>query len=192
MVDQLLALLMALDSIVPEQFIKVAKISTSSRYPHTDLSLPQTGKQLVEVPPIVSHWGDQAACRAGRPGQSSSAFGPVEQIVDIPVPRGAPRDVHQDPLRAAGSTGLPVTANQWFFTLFPKLKKCGLGILVGMDQKDRYTARCFHTVVHTPVVCNDRCHGLWGAENCGFSAVAVHPGRRHFLRCAEADSHGPL
>ena len=66
MVDQLLALLMALDSIVPEQFIKVPKISTSSRYPHTDLSLPQTGEQLVEVPTIVSHWGDQASCRANR------------------------------------------------------------------------------------------------------------------------------
>ena len=65
-----------------------------------------------------------------------------------------------------------------------------LSILVGMDQKDRYAVRCFHTVVHTPVVCNDRCHGSWGAENCGISAVAVHPGRRHPGRGAEADSHG--
>ena len=30
------------------------------------------------------------------------------------------------------------------------------------------------------------------AENCGFSAVAVQQGRRHFLRGAHADSHGPL
>ena len=25
-----------------------------------------------------------------------------------------------------------------------------------------------------PLVCNDRCHGLWGAGNCGISTVAVH------------------
>ena len=42
------------------------------------------------------------------------------------------------------------------------------GILVGMDQKDRYVARCPHPVVHMPVVCNDRCRGSSGAENCGF------------------------
>ena len=29
------------------------------------------------------------------------------------------------------------------------------------------------------------------AENCGFSAVAVHQGRRHFLRGSEAYPHGP-
>ena len=29
------------------------------------------------------------------------------------------------------------------------------------------------------------------AENCGFSAVAVHHDRRHFLRDAEAHPHGP-
>ena len=30
------------------------------------------------------------------------------------------------------------------------------------------------------------------AHNCGNSAVAVHHGRRHFLRGAEADPHGPV
>ena len=29
------------------------------------------------------------------------------------------------------------------------------------------------------------------AQICGNSAVAVHHGRRHFLRGAEADPHGP-
>ena len=28
-------------------------------------------------------------------------------------------------------------------------------------------------------------------ENCGVSAVAVRPGRRHLFRSAEADPHGP-
>ena len=47
----------------------------------------------------------------------------AEQIVDIPVPRGAPHDLHQDPLRATGSSGLPGTANQGFFCTFPRDKK---------------------------------------------------------------------
>ena len=36
-------------------------------------------------------------------------------------------------------------------------------------------------VVHTSTVCNDMCHGLWGAENCGISAVAVHRRSSLFL-----------
>ena len=72
-----------------------------------------------------------------------------------------------------------------FYAVFPSVvvgRTGMIGICVGVDQKDLYA---FSTV------CNDRCHGLWGAENCGISAVAVHAGRRHFLRCAEADFHGP-
>ena len=55
MVDQLLSLLTALDSFVPEQVIEVPKISTPSRCPHTVLSVPQTAEQLVEVPTIISY-----------------------------------------------------------------------------------------------------------------------------------------
>ena len=56
------------------QDFDVFPLPSHGSFPATD------GEQLVEVPTIVSHWGDQAACRAGRPGQSSSAFGPVEQF----------------------------------------------------------------------------------------------------------------
>ena len=49
------------------------------------------------------------------------------KIVDIPVPRGAPLDFHQDPPRVAGSTGLPGTENQGFFRAFPRRKKCAVG-----------------------------------------------------------------
>ena len=46
--------------------------------------------------------------------------------------------------------------------------------MAGMDQLDSYVVPLVQT-----------------AENCGVSAVAVHHGRRHFLRGAEAVSHGP-
>ena len=44
-----------------------------------------------------------------------------------------------------------------------------LGILVGMDQKDRYAARCFTVAVlghagDMPVVLNNRCLGFYSAE----------------------------
>ena len=67
------------------------------------------------------------------PGQSSTAFGgaehrfaTAEQIVDIPVPRGGRR---QDPdlPSAASSSGLPGTANQGVFALFPVEKSARLG-----------------------------------------------------------------
>ena len=57
--------------------------------------------------------------------------------------------------------------------VFPSVVVRPIGIWVGMDQKNRCVARCFHAVVHMPVVCNDRCHGLRGAENCGFSEVTA-------------------
>ena len=66
------------------------------------------------------------------PGQSSSAFyeadhrvaaATAEQNVDISAPRGAPRDFHQNPLPAAGSSDLPETANQGVFRTFPVRKK---------------------------------------------------------------------
>ena len=58
---------------------------------------------------------------------SSTAFGvadhrvpaaTAEQNVDIPVLRGAPHDFHQNLLPAAGSSDLPHTANQCFFSHF--------------------------------------------------------------------------
>ena len=124
--------------------IEVHKISTPSPCSRTVLSVPQTAEQLVEVPTIISFSSlqrivEQAVGGGGggglyglHPGQSSTAFveaGPhipaatAEQIVVIPVPRGAPHDFHQDPLRAAGSTGLPGTANQGVFRTFPRPKK---------------------------------------------------------------------
>ena len=139
MVDQPMPLLTAFDFPVPEQDVKVPKILTPSRCPRTILSVPQTAEQLVEVPTIVSLLGVmrpvEQACGGGgggglyglHAGQSSTAFGEAdhrvpagtaEQIVDFPVPSGAPRDFHPVPLRAAGSTGLPGTANQGFFSHF--------------------------------------------------------------------------
>ena len=47
----------------------------------------------------------------------------AEQNVDIPVPRGAPRDFHQNPLPAAGSSDLLETANQGVFSTVPSRKK---------------------------------------------------------------------
>ena len=169
MVDQPMALLMALDFLAPEQVIKVPKISTPSRCPRAVVSVPQTAEQLVEVPtnvslidvirhPLEQTVGggrigglpgflpgqsysftaeqiiDNPAPRRGlggglhgsHPGQSSTAFGEAdhrtpaaiaEQIVDIPVLRGAPHDFLQDPLSAAGSSDLPDTANQGVFQL---------------------------------------------------------------------------
>ena len=151
MVDQPLTFLAAFDFLVPEQVIKVPKIPTSSRFPRTVLSVPQTAEKLVEAPTIVSLieiiWqpveqtvggGGGEGLPGFLPGQScslsaeqlvdspvpsswscwrSSRFAPrtefhsvhrvpaatAEQIVDITVLRGAPHDVHQDPLPAAGS-----------------------------------------------------------------------------------------
>ena len=49
----------------------------------------------------------------------------AEQNVDIPAPRGAPRDFHQHPLPAAGSSDLLETANHGVFSTFPRSeKKC--------------------------------------------------------------------
>ena len=76
------------------------------------------------------------------------------------------------------------------YAVFPLLLSAGPGCLASWSVWTRWTVTRF-PVVHTSTVCNDRCHGLWGAENCGISEVAVHAGRRHFLRCAEADFHGP-
>ena len=90
-----------------------------------------TAEQIIDNP--VPRCGLGGGLHGLHPGQSSTAFGEpdhripatAEQIVDIPVLRGAPHDFHQDPLSAAGSSDLPDTANQsgfWHFS--PDEKKC--------------------------------------------------------------------
>ena len=59
MVDQLVAMVKHVDSVVPEQIIAVPKISWPSRFPRTGLCEPQKAEQLVEVPvpaPSFSDW----------------------------------------------------------------------------------------------------------------------------------------
>ena len=59
MVDQLVAMIKHVDSVVPEQIIAVPKISWPSRFPRTVLREPQKAEQLVEVPvpaPSFSDW----------------------------------------------------------------------------------------------------------------------------------------
>ena len=67
-----------------------------------------------------------------------AAAATAEQNVDIPVLRGAPRDFHQNPLPAAGSSDLLETADQGFFCTFPRRKKsakipCTQGSELGAD-----------------------------------------------------------
>ena len=57
--DQLVAMVKLVDSVVPEQIIAVPKISWLSRFPRTVLREPQKAEQLVEVPvpaPSFSDW----------------------------------------------------------------------------------------------------------------------------------------
>ena len=99
---------------------------------------------------------------------ASGRYGPDGQVCSLRVwPRSSSN---------AAVAYLAGFAGDDFYALFPSVfvGRTGiLGILVCMDQKvfSRFP------VVHTSTVCNDRCHGLWGAENCGISAVAVHAGR---------------
>ena len=89
-----------------------------------------SAEQIVDNP--VPRHGFGGGLHGLHPGQSSSAFygadhrasaATAEQNVDIPVPRGAPHDFHQNPLPAAGSSDLLETANQGFFRTFPRRKK---------------------------------------------------------------------
>ena len=79
-------------------------------------------EQIVDNP--VLRRGFDGGLHGLHPGQSSSAFygadhrvaaATAEQNVDIPAPRGAPHDFHQNLLPAAGSSDLLETANQGFF-----------------------------------------------------------------------------
>ena len=59
MVDQLVAMIKHVDSVVPQQIIAVPRISWPSRFPRTVLREPQKAEQLVEVPvpaPSFSDW----------------------------------------------------------------------------------------------------------------------------------------
>ena len=88
-------------------------------------------EQIVDNPVCRFRCGFGGGLHGLHPGQISTAFGEAdhrvpaataEQNVDIPVPR-APRDCHQNPLPAAGSSDLPDTANQWVFSTLPRRKK---------------------------------------------------------------------
>ena len=84
-----------------------------------------SAEQIVDNP--VPRHGFGGGLHGLHPGQSSSAFfgadHRVAENVDIPVPRGAPHDFHQNPLPAAGSSDLLETANQGVFSTFPRRKK---------------------------------------------------------------------
>ena len=91
-----------------------------------------SAEQIVDNPVPRFRRGFGGGLHGLHPGQSSTAFGEAdhrvpaataEQIIDIPVPRGAPRDFHQNPLPAAGSSDLPDTANQQVFSTFPPSEK---------------------------------------------------------------------
>ena len=101
MVDQLVAVLTHVDSLVPEQVIAVPKISWPSRSSRTVLSEPQKAEQLVEVPPVVvasfrllQPVADIPALRGPFETRGLRGFLPghyslsAEPIVDNPVPRG--------------------------------------------------------------------------------------------------------
>ena len=74
-------------------------------------------EQIVDNPVPRSRRGFGRGLHGLHPGLSSRAFGEAdhrvpaataEQIVDIPVPRGALHDFHQNPLPAAGSSDLRI------------------------------------------------------------------------------------
>ena len=92
-----------------------------------------SAEQIVDNPVPRFRRGFGGGLHGLHPGQSSTAFGEAdhrvpaataEQNVDIPAPRGAPRDFHQNPLPAVGSPDMPDTANQGVFSTFPRRKKC--------------------------------------------------------------------
>ena len=56
-----------------------------------------------------------------------------------------------------------------------------LSFLAGMNQKDYFA---FYTVVHTPVVCNDRCFGYWVQKTADSPQLQFIDGRR-FSRSEE-------
>ena len=61
---------------------------------------------------------------------------------------------------------------------FTSLAMCSLSLFAGPDARHRgwYGQEGLprrDAVIDMPVVCNDRCHGGYSAENCGFSAVQL-------------------
>ena len=96
---------------------------------HTGQGCSLTAEQIVANP--VPRRGFGGGLLGLHPGQSSSAFygadhrvaaATAEQNVDIPAPRGAPQDFHQNPLPATGSSDLLETANQVVFRTFLRRK----------------------------------------------------------------------
>ena len=62
-----------------------------------------------------------------------------------------------------------------------------LSFLAGTNQKDYFA---FYTVVHTPVVCNDRCFYYGVQKTADFPQLQFIDGRRFSCRGAQVDSHG--
>ena len=90
-VDQLVAVIKPVDSVVPEQLIAVPRISWPSRFPPTVLHEPQKAEQLVEVlttlfflKQTVDTRGGYGGLQVFHPGQGALQR-TLEQIVDIPV-----------------------------------------------------------------------------------------------------------
>ena len=145
-----MALLTAFDFLVPEQVIKVPRFrrhpAALARYfssrrrrdswwkrRRSCLSFRLSGSLSSRPFGWRSSWfprtgfffycGPRRGLHGLHPGQSSAAT--AKQIVDNPVLRGVPRDFHQDPLSAAGSSDLPDTANQGVFRTSHHQKKVG-------------------------------------------------------------------
>ena len=166
MENQLVDVCRLFDRPIPEQVIDVPKISSFCHSHRRRVRFAeQTAEQLVEVPTIISYSSlrgiveqnvdipvPRGRGRVGlglHPGQSSTAksgadFLPAataEQNVDIPVPRGS-----RDLLSAASSTGLPGTANQGFFRIFPEGQKVRGRVCT------RVGSGCGHQLIHAFVV----------------------------------------
>ena len=140
--DQLVAVLRAFDFLVPEQVIKVPKLSFRRGYVKNVRILPfehQTAEQLVEVPTVVSfsslertaeqsidipgtgrRRGGGGGLQGLLPGHSSAAS-VGEQIADIPVPHGLP---DFPPGQGSGASSQVLALRMGllmvFFALFPQ------------------------------------------------------------------------
>ena len=144
MVDQLVAILSHVDSLVSEQVIAAPKISWPSRFPRTVLREPQKAEQLVEVPTIVSlvqvieqtvdipvgagGGSGNGGHQGFLPGQGfQPTLVPIAESLTIPVPppfglRGL-QGLHPDPSSAAISSQPAGDAFQVFFRTLRRRKK---------------------------------------------------------------------
>ena len=134
MVDQLVAMIKHVDSVVPEQIIAVPKISWTSRFsshcsPRAAVEVPtvvfpflqQPDAQIVDIPVLGARGTPGYGGLQGfHPRQGSQRT--VEQIVDIPVPGGGP---HADPGSAAPTAVSRDELVKGFLRTFPVGQRCG-------------------------------------------------------------------